>query len=585
MLMASTILLGICLAWAWGTIAFLAALSCRDDASYNATYNAILQAASQSSNPPLYAKRQIFNGALLQTPVTVVIVMQEDSLLTNSFHPQARLRAAYPKFTLTYIFGVIVIDVYITTGPLVNSFEGLLPLVFVKPLAGSVAIGLVLSLLVFPESCSYATLVTLSKSLAQTREILNITQSILQEIQETIPIQEINILKRKITQTHTLAEQGFAFIEIEPSIGRWSSKDIKSLKQNFRDLLINGTLLLNFHLLRQEYRSKILRYLSKDRAGPYHGKYPDSNEPQTQTLASFMIYEYLQPDPESAKLEKEAFEAMESLSRNILKTCDEAVVSSMEIIEFANTGKWSGSPKKSDLDTLVGKHTQTLDKLKRERERFHTDTFDTMIDPVSHFFDTEGKFIPSSDGGAKILGLLVGMNYKHRIMTLTTSLVDLLEHLIQLESENPNVRFWMPVAIRSLFSLALSPEPVYEDDNPEESEERSQKMEQKLKAEQERKERKKGKSAASKSPKYEDVTRIRRRRSKLSWALTGLYHWATNSDGAFAARIVISTLILTIPGVTKSGAKVCYDNRGKLLLLQIPGFAVSVWFMQYRFAF
>ncbi|KAK6519097.1 hypothetical protein TWF281_003785 [Arthrobotrys megalospora] len=583
-LTASTILIGICLAWAWGTVAFLAALSCRDDELYNATYDAILQTAAQSSSPSLYVQRQIFNGELLQTSVTVIMFV-----MCNIFiYFMARLRAAFPKLILVNIFGIIVIDVYLTTGPLINNFQGLLPIIFVKPLTSSVAIGLVLSLLVFPESCSYATLATLSKSLGHTREILNITQSILQGMNKCIPVKEINILKRKIIEVHTLAEQGFVFTEIEPSIGRWSGEDIKSLKQKFQGLLINGIVLLNFHLLRQEYRSKILRNASKDPTVLYpnstsresdksdscnilnkmledhkHGKHSYRHDPQAQTLASLTIYEFLQPDPESAKLEQEAFEAMGNLSRNLLN--DDTVITSMEIIESVNATKWFGSPKKSNLDSLIEKHTQALDKLKSQRERFHLHIIDRMIDPASHFFDAGGKFIPSSDGGVKILGLIVGMNYKHRIMAFTTSLVNLLERLIQLESEKPEVKFWMPVALKSLFSLAFNPEPVYDDNALEKTQARFERAERKSK-EQKEKKGKKGKFAAKRTEakrteKAGHRDQQQRPRSKIAWALTSLYHWITNSEGVFAARVVIATLILTIPGVTKAGAKFSYDNR------------------------
>ncbi|KAF3262513.1 hypothetical protein TWF192_007186 [Orbilia oligospora] len=598
-LTASTILIGILLAWAWGTLTFLAALSCRDDEVYNATYAAILQAASQSSHPSLYVQRQIFNGELLQTPVTAVIFV-----MCNIFiYFMARLRAAFPKFILVYIFGLIVIDVYITTGPLSNSFQGLLPLVFVKPLTSSIAIGLVLSLVVFPESCSYATLVTLSKSLGHACEILKITRSMLQEggINKRIPVQEINVLKRKIIEAQTLAKQQFTFIEIEPSIGQWSGGDIKHLQEGFQDLFVNGIVLLNFHLLRQEYRSKVQRNAPKDPAVSYPYSFslnnhkprkdPYRRNSEAQTLASTAIYEFLKPEPESGKLEQAAFDEMGNLSQDLLD--HDAVITSMKIIDSANNRKWFTSPKKSNMDVIVEQHTQALDKLKNQRERFQLRIVDRMIDPASHFFDAEGKFIHSSDGCVKILGLVVGMNYRHRIMAFTASLVNLLEHLIQLESEKSKVKFWMPVALKSLFSVAISPEPVYDDNALEKTQKIFEKKEGKLKGQKEKKGRKekstaqrtRGKSAKTYNNRYQQ----QRPRNKIVRALTSLYHWVTNSDGAFAARVVIATLILTIPGATKPGAKFCYDNRAiwavitaQLSLAQFMGdfvFSVAMRFL------
>ncbi|KAK6356014.1 hypothetical protein TWF718_000387 [Orbilia javanica] len=571
-LAASTILIGIFLAWAWGTISSLAALSCRDDESYNTTYNAILLAASQSPHPSFYAQRQIFNGELLQTPVTVVMFV-----MCNIFvYFVARLRAAFPKFILVYIFGMIVIDVYITTTPLVNNFRGLLPLIFVKPLTGSIAIGLVLSLLVFPESCSYATLATLSKSLGYTREILKLTRSMLQGsiINQPIPVAEIQALKRKTIGLHTLAEQGFTFIAIEPSIGRWSGNDIKSLQQKFEDLFIHEVILLNFHLLRQEYRSRIHRNSAGDPVvlHPYSDslesnyssrQHSGDQHPRTQTLASATIYDFLRPDPENAKLEQEAFDGMGNLSQELLNA--EAVDAAIEILETINNRKWFSSAKKSNLNSLVERHVQALAELKAERENFHLQIVDKMVDPTSHLFDAEGRFIPSSDGGLKILSLVVGMNYKHRIMAFTASLISLLERLIQLESERSEVKLWMPIALRSLLSLAFDPEPEYDDNALQKTGTIFDQAEEGPKGENQNEEKGKsveGRTKMKTAKHYSQGYQRKRPRKKMVQVLTSLYHWITNSDGVFAARVVAATVILTVPGATKAGAKFCYDNRG-----------------------
>ncbi|KAF3938728.1 hypothetical protein ABW19_dt0201219 [Dactylella cylindrospora] len=401
-LAASTILIGMCLAWAWGAIASLAALSYRDDELYNATYNTILQAAAQSPNPAFYVQRKIFDGELLQTPVTVIMFV-----MCNIFiYFMARLQASFPKLILVSIFGIIVIDVYLTTGPLIDNFRGTLPIIFVKPLTSSVAVGIVLSLLVFPESCSHATLAMLSKSLGRAREVLGITKSTLQDMNKDIPIKEIDILKRKIIEEHTLVDQGFTFIGIEPSIGRWSGEDVKSLKHMFQDLFIRGTVLLNFHVLRQEYREKVLRNAPKDPMvldsdstlnegdksdscnslnkilkDHRHGKHTHRHVAQAQTLASLTVYEFLRPDPEVAKLGQEALKAVEDVSRNLLNNCDTAIAISIEIIESVNTTRWFGSPKKSDLDALVEKHTQVLDKLKSELEQVQENQ-DKVLDAI-----------------------------------------------------------------------------------------------------------------------------------------------------------------------------------------------------------
>ncbi|KAF3932551.1 hypothetical protein ABW20_dc0104011 [Dactylellina cionopaga] len=587
LLAATTILLGICLAWGWGTLAFLAAMSQRDDDLYNATIARIRQAAVKAPNPTFYAQRQIFNGELLQTGPTVVLLV----MCCVFIYFMARLQAKFPKLILVSIFGMIVIAPYITTAPLLDNFNGTLPLVFVKPLAASVAIGVVLSLLVFPESCSHATLALLSKSLGRMRQVIDITRDTLLDVEQEIPIDDIKALKLKIIEEHTEIDQGFTFMGLEPSIGRWSGEDVKSLKSLFQDLYIRSTVMLNFHLLRQEYRSKVLHGAPKadhfmDAEPDTHGDFEKSQEhlerpkkehkhsPSTrrvgisQTLATLTVYEYLRPDPEVAKLGQEALSAVEDVSRNLLTACDDAISTSSEIMTSVNSTRWFGCPKKLELDALVEKHTQVLEKLKYERDFFALHAVDRMVDPVSHFFDESGKLIETSDHdrGMRLPGMMIGVNYKHRILAIATTLIDLLERLVELEMKKTKTRLWMPFALRALFSWAFSPEPVRDDNALERVETRREKEEQKARRAKAKKSEKKEKKKEPKKARAPQES-AGRQRNKFAEALTGIFHWFTNNEGVFAARVVIVTLALAIPGVVKESAAFCYDNRSVWALI------------------
>ncbi|KAK6528596.1 hypothetical protein TWF281_009834 [Arthrobotrys megalospora] len=578
LLAATTILLGICMAWGWGTIAFLAAMSQRDDELYTRKYNAILQAAAQAPNPRFYVQRQIFNGELLQVGPTITLL----AMCLVFIYFLARLQASFPKLILVSIFGMIVIDPYITTAPLLNKFNGTLALIFVKPLAASVGIGVVLSLLCFPESCSNATLVLLTKSLGRVREALDITKTTLQDLEQDIAVDDINKLKQKMIEERTEIDMGFKFMGLELSIGRWSGKDVMSLKDTFQDVFIRATVLLNFHIFRQEYRSKVLRgdpkaeyatsgesdsqleieksqeHLEKSKKGHKHGKHHQRRTGASQTLATLTVYEFLRPDPEIFKLGQEALRAVEDVSRNLLAACDDAVSASSDIMMSINRTRWFGSPKKSELDALVEKHTQVLDRLKHERDHFALHAVDRVIEPVSHFFDEEGKLVHVSekDKGVRLPALMIGINYKDRILSVASALADILDKLVDLEMKRTRTRVWLPFALTGLFSWAFSPEPVHDDNALERTETRQ---------ENEGRKGRKSKAKKDKKAKSKEATQSKhtegRRRNPFAKALTGVFHWLTNNEGVFAARVVIVTIIMAVPGVVRPSVGFCYDNR------------------------
>ncbi|KAF3098930.1 hypothetical protein TWF569_003185 [Orbilia oligospora] len=571
LLAATTILLGICLAWGWGTLASLAAMSRRDDDLYNARYNAIRQAAAGTPNPRFYVQRQIFNGELLEAGPTITLL----AMCLVFVYFMARIQASFPKLTLVSIFGIIVIDPYITTAPLLNNFNGTLPLIFVKPLASAVGIGVVLSIFCFPESCSHATLALLTKSIGRVREALDITKATLEDLERDIAVGDIKKLKEKIIEERTEIDLGFTFMGLEFSLGRWSGEDVRSLKDIFQDLYIRTNVLLNFHLLRQEYRSKILHrspkadYPADDDSDSRLDKsqeHLESNKREkhprragaSQTLATLTVYEFLRPEPEIVKLGQDALKAVEDVSCSLFTACDDALSTSSEIMTSVNSTRWFGSPKKSEIDALVEKHTRVLDKLKHERDYFARHAVDRVVEPISQFFDKEGKLVEATERekSVRLPGLMIGINYRHRILSMASVLVDLLEKLIDLEMKRTRVRLWMPFAFTGLFSWALSPEPVRDDNALERTETRQEKEGGKVK-QLKAKKNKKAKSKEAVQPRQT----VRRQRSRFAQALTGVFHWLTNNEGVFAARVVIVTLIMAIPGILRPTAEFCYDNR------------------------
>lgn len=68
---ATSILLGLTSAWAWGVITMKAALATRPEAEMKARYGELTQMAQNSTNPTQYVQVQVLNGYMLDVRVSL----------------------------------------------------------------------------------------------------------------------------------------------------------------------------------------------------------------------------------------------------------------------------------------------------------------------------------------------------------------------------------------------------------------------------------------------------------------------------------------------------------------------------------
>lgn len=141
-----TTLIGMCLGWAWGIISMKAALATRSTAETNARLAQLAAAAQgqitnaeQSSGQTTYSQVLIYEGFMLDARVVITYFC----MLGLFVYLLARLRGVAPKLILAQIFGTVTVDIFLTIGPLLPSFEGSIAKVLVEPAAVAVALGMV----------------------------------------------------------------------------------------------------------------------------------------------------------------------------------------------------------------------------------------------------------------------------------------------------------------------------------------------------------------------------------------------------------------------------------------------------------
>lgn len=145
-------LIGAGLGYGWASLAMVAALKARSPLT-QAQAQAAIQAAAptipnaQSATNPELQQAAVFNGGFLDTKSTIVFAV----FLFVGVFVATIVKAKYPRLQIACIFSIIIMDVICTYGPLFPAFQNLGTL-FIIPMCIYAAFGIVMELLVFPES-------------------------------------------------------------------------------------------------------------------------------------------------------------------------------------------------------------------------------------------------------------------------------------------------------------------------------------------------------------------------------------------------------------------------------------------------
>lgn len=67
-----TLLMGLFLAWAWGTVVMIIAIAVQDKAAYHATVKNLGEQARKHPNPASWAQIAVYNGAFLDSGTSAV---------------------------------------------------------------------------------------------------------------------------------------------------------------------------------------------------------------------------------------------------------------------------------------------------------------------------------------------------------------------------------------------------------------------------------------------------------------------------------------------------------------------------------
>lgn len=457
------------------------------------------------------------------------------------------------------IFGIIIVDVSLTIGPLLPSFSGTIPKVLIEPAAIGIGLGLVSHFFFFPRSTSHVVLDGMEGLVRLLKEPLDATENSLLK-GEVLAMADLQTIKVKTIAAYKELKPAMGFLPLDFSVGWWGAEDVKSLKKPIRQALISSLSLLEVHIARIGGHAKLekLHQLTVDRDSDSDSQASENEKKRPREVGMRQLMESVNlvqalRSPEHESMRSETIEVLRESSKNILPACQEAVEIIAESINTVNK-RWFGRPSKERLNQLHERSQAALENLQALRASFATETTERLIQTHAEIFDEKGMLKTLDENSLpRVRGITMGMIFEEQVLGVADGWERVLGQLVALLKERQKVRLWLPKGLRYAVNWIFRKNvvaPVIAAQNPitdpEVAETQSKAAQQHLR-----------------------ISRGYRakRGSGFGRAIIGTYHWFINPEGLYALRMVVVTIALAIPAAIPHTAGFYYREKGLWALI------------------
>ncbi|ETS81358.1 hypothetical protein PFICI_06360 [Pestalotiopsis fici W106-1] len=560
-----TICIGMALAWAWGTITMKAALATRPAADLQAQYAVLQQAIAsgsiQASGQSTALQVAIYNGLLLDTRVTLTYFC----MMGLFIYLMARIRVVAPKLTLVGIFSMIIADIYITTAPLLPTFQGTIPKTLILPTAIAVGIGMVCNILIFPQSTSSIVVDSMSDILSPMPDFVRAFAHSLGNTARNFDTKQIERLQLKLAVAYKSADASAKFLPLDFSYIHWSPSDVGSLQKPLRGVLVAFGELVQLPISRERMRTKKAAFEEtvKDLMGEdaTDFKFPVAH----YQIAKVLALRETSRHPDIDRLIMETATILTSCATPLLETWSHGIT----VVIQALQGAFDKGPVKN-----LTAHEETLQSLKNLAETFTADTSEKLLLPHAHLFDSDGNLKSEEEHDRRVLlSYMLGLLYQERIINISKALENLLQEIINLEKARERKRVWAPAQLGKLLSWASSKDDATPGmpGNPNSTPPTAAATKPRQRSDASRS------LSTSASPtlagldgaaRLEDMRVPRHRpRSMASKILLDIVNFFGNDAGVHAARTLILSIALAVPAVITTSSGFYYREKGLWALI------------------
>ncbi|OAR02556.1 hypothetical protein LLEC1_07759 [Akanthomyces lecanii] len=553
-----SLLVGMCLAWAWGLATMRAAQAVRSPAELNARLQALQQQvgatvqATGNNNTAAIATVLVHDGFMLDTRVTVVYFVMGCIFI----YFISRLRYAFNLTVLTQLFGIIAMDIFLVIGPTLTRWTPRLPEVVVLPAACGCAIGIACALFILPQSTSQVAIGQIENLLIMLNHPI---QTGRQFVGGSLDF-DIKLLKRSKRRALTLYAQlqpNMAFLPLDVSRGQWSSDDVKSVYTKMQGVLATTFALLEFQIARvtsQEKIDKLRDMLNPHVTDSSDGKDTNPRDPrrarilQSPDLINALIA------PGTAVGSDDMRDALHDSSEAVLDATTDAISHVVEALRLVNMNRWFVSKSaRARLPQAALAVRQIGARLAQAREACIADTTNAAIDIHGNLFDDEGLLKTEMKGESKkIAGLVIAFVIEEHIIAIAAAYEKLTAEVARLLETRTTNQFWGPLRRRfaSRASASADEEPSAPAlsgqavTDPDRIQMHTREAERRLKVV----------SNGQGIPK--------KRGNPIARAVAAIFSWLTAPGSVYALRVVAVTVATGIPAVIPHTAGFYYREKG-----------------------
>lgn len=565
-----SLLLGMCLAWAWGLLVMKAAQSARPGRELQTQLQALQReaaarvggASASKAAVMLEAQKLVHDGFLLDTRVTVVFF----TLGCLFIYVLARLRCANQKLTLTQIFGTITMDLFIVYGPTLPSYNPSLAAILVKPAAAGTAIGLACCVLFFPQSTSYVVLDKLEKLVLMLEMPLVWTREHL--ARQPPEMDSLTSAKRHTIGLYKSVEPLLAFLPLDFARCRWNSDDVKALQGKVRKLMMASLSLLDLHIAKvtvdqKRRRSQVLREAETAAAAVKSSEKNAGAEIGRRQMRETAILMDAFHGPEQGAVLAQAASALHDTTLEAIETCRESMTLVARCIRTVNSRRWFRVPPQSEFEQLASRLDEQLGALRLAKTTCTNRTTAAILDVHKDIFEEGGQLKETDDTGSPaLLAIVNSMVVEERILTVVEATEELLEETLLLTRTRQKHRIWLPKRLQYAVSWVLDTRATVPMCNSSGTDTNTANPGTPMDMD----------AAVFQSQVEEAQKRLRiirgygnvnlRRRNPVGRAIISTAHWLTNSAGMYALRMVIVTIGTAIPAVVGHSAGFFYREKG-----------------------
>ncbi len=496
-----TLVLGCALGWAWGAAAMAAALRARSQVLLASQLQTVQTSVASSTNPDAAYQQRIFEGAFLDGRSSAV----HGAFLGLGAFAFAVLMNKSPKLKLLAIFGMIVMDILVSYGPLFPIAQYTLATIFLLPIGASLGVAFGCMLFIFPESLNYSWTRNLIKLVRLQSSLLGMHYDFIQT-----PIQmpkqsdsedggdddksqpsatDLTSFHAKVKGTNAgavalanaLSDQA-GFLELDVSRGRFSGKDLKKLLALLRGVNLRLLGLASFAQLLQDVQhgkdaSAHLRRGPEGEAGG-GGSGGAAGERATQEHDWLNLREPV-PLPQThymhetrRRLEESEAEqqvevhrlqaTMATASRSTLEGCREVLDLIAGWTERTNTHRWAFKHDAEAENAAIEELRRAAGQLQRSITSFVDDERLALLEPYRKHFKVNVDGSLHLDEESELLfaqsarPLFIAFVWVYSFSKVAQQVQMLAETFHDVASARQKNKIWLPSGLRKIGKLLFS---------------------------------------------------------------------------------------------------------------------------------